>query len=225
MMRRKVHPALMEETEKVILEPLKVNCKLKASNVDVCYHLVFSDFDARYKSYCSNIARTFLIDTDPIQSKSYEILLKAHEAVIGSLKPGNKLGTAYLAAVSIVDKDAPHMVSCLTKSVGTRIVIEFGESGLDINAKNDRIVKEGACPSSSSRMLRCKAVAEETFFRELPKATIFKPAAMIVDEESMKIGRWSFDNEGMENLRDLEDEVFRHRNLKNFFSDCILKLY
>ncbi|GAU22459.1 hypothetical protein TSUD_123460 [Trifolium subterraneum] len=166
-----LHSTLMEETEKVILEPSKVNCKLKADNVDICYPPIFQSggkFDlkpsavsndealyydsasviicavgARYKSYCSNIARTFLIDADPIQSKAYEVLLKAHEAVIGSLKPGKKLSAAYQAAVSVVEKDAPEMVSCLTKSAGTGIGIEFRESGLNINAKNDQIVKEG----------------------------------------------------------------------------------
>lgn len=166
-----LHSTLMEETEKVILEPSKVNCKLKADNVDICYPPIFQSggkFDlrpsavsneealyyetasviicavgARYKSYCSNIARTFLIDAEPIQSKAYEVLLKAHEAVIGSLKPGNKLSAAYHAAVSVVEKEAPDMVSCLTKSAGTGIGIEFRESGLNINAKNDQIVKEG----------------------------------------------------------------------------------
>ncbi|GAU18602.1 hypothetical protein TSUD_124330 [Trifolium subterraneum] len=166
-----LHSTLMEETEKVILEPSKVNCKLKADNVDICYPPIFQSggkfnlkpsavsndealyYDsasviicavgARYKSYCSNIGRTFLIDADPIQSKAYEVLLKAHEAVIGSLKPGKKLSAAYQAAVSVVEKDAPDMVSCLTKSAGTGIGIEFRESGLNINAKNDQIVKEG----------------------------------------------------------------------------------
>ncbi|KAI5394695.1 variant 3, FACT complex subunit spt16, partial [Lathyrus oleraceus] len=88
-----LHSTWMEETEKVILEPSKVNCKLKADNVDICYPPIFQSggkFDlrpsavsndealcydsasviicavgARYKSYCSNIARTFLIDADP----------------------------------------------------------------------------------------------------------------------------------------------------------------
>ncbi|AES74653.1 putative peptidase M24, FACT complex subunit Spt16p/Cdc68p, creatinase/Aminopeptidase P/Spt16 [Medicago truncatula] len=166
-----LNSTLMKETEKVILEPSKVNCKLKADNVDICYSPIFQSggkFDlrpitgsndealyyetasviicalgARYKSYCSNIARTFVIDAEPIQSKAYEVLLKAHEAVIGSLKPGNKLAAAYLAAVSVVEKEAPEMVSCLTKSAGAGIGIEFRESGLNINAKNDQIVKEG----------------------------------------------------------------------------------
>ncbi|KAF7840348.1 FACT complex subunit SPT16-like [Senna tora] len=165
------HSTLMEDTEKVILEPSKVNCKLKADNVDICYPPIFQsggEFDlrpsavsndellhydsasviicavgARYKSYCSNIARTFLIDADPLQSKAYEVLLKAHEAAIGSLKPGNKMSAAYLAAVSVVEKDAPELVSNLTKSAGTGIGIEFRESGLNLNAKNEQIVKEG----------------------------------------------------------------------------------
>nr|KYP76019.1 FACT complex subunit SPT16 [Cajanus cajan] len=165
------HSTLMEETEKVILEPSKVNCKLKADNVDICYPPIFQsggEFDlrpsavsndellhydsasviicavgARYKSYCSNIARTFLIDADPLQSRAYGVLLKAHEAVIGTMKPGNKLSAAYQAAVSVVERDAPDLVSYLTKSAGTGIGIEFRESGLNLNAKNEQIIREG----------------------------------------------------------------------------------
>ncbi|KAF7824947.1 FACT complex subunit SPT16-like [Senna tora] len=169
--KKVAHSTLMDETEKAILEPSKVNCKLKAENVDICYPPIFQsggEFDlkpsavsnnellhydstsviicavgARYKSYCSNIARTFLIDADPLQSKGYEVLLKAHEAVIGSLKPGNKLSAAYQEAVSVVEKDAPELVPNLTKSAGTGIGIEFRESGFNLNAKNDKLVKEG----------------------------------------------------------------------------------
>ncbi|KAK7360351.1 hypothetical protein VNO77_02338 [Canavalia gladiata] len=165
------HSTLMEETEKVILEPSKANLKLKAENVDICYPPIFQsggEFDlrpsavsndellhydsasviicavgARYKSYCSNVARTFLIDAVPLQSRAYEVLLKAHEAVIGSLKPGNKLNAAYQAAFSVVERDAPDLISYLTKSAGTGIGIEFRESGLNLNAKNEQIIKEG----------------------------------------------------------------------------------
>ncbi|KAL2347869.1 hypothetical protein Fmac_001869 [Flemingia macrophylla] len=165
------HSTLMEETEKVILEPSKVNCKLKAENVDICYPPVFQsggEFDlrpsavsndellhydsssviicavgARYKSYCSNIARTFLIDADTLQSKAYEVLLKAHEAIISSMKPGNKLSAAYQTAVSVVERGAPDLISYLTKSAGTGIGIEFRESGLNLNAKNEQIIREG----------------------------------------------------------------------------------
>ncbi|XP_073145413.1 NADH dehydrogenase [ubiquinone] 1 alpha subcomplex subunit 9, mitochondrial [Henckelia pumila] len=41
----------------------------------------------------------------------------------------------------------------------------------------------GASPSSPSRMLRAKAAAEEAILRELPEATVLKPAVMIGTED------------------------------------------
>lgn len=163
------HSFLMNDAESAILEPAKAKAKLKAENVDICYPPIFQsggDFDlkpsaasndehlyydsasviiialgSRYNSYCSNVARTLMIDATPLQSKAYAVLLKAHEAAIGALKPGNKVSAAYLAALSVVEKEAPELVSNLTKSAGTGIGLEFRESGLNLNAKNDRVVK------------------------------------------------------------------------------------
>nr|CAN64799.1 hypothetical protein VITISV_017318 [Vitis vinifera] len=165
------HSSLMDDTEKAILEPARVKVKLKAENVDICYPPIFQsggEFDlrpsassndenlyydstsviicaigSRYNSYCSNVARTFLIDANAMQSKAYEVLLKAHEAAIGALKPGNKVSAAYQAALAVVEKDAPELVTNLTKSAGTGIGLEFRESGLNLNAKNDRVLKPG----------------------------------------------------------------------------------
>ncbi|GJW38329.1 FACT complex subunit SPT16-like protein [Tanacetum coccineum] len=111
------HSSLMDATEKVILDPAKVKVKLKATNCDICYPSIFQSsvkFDlrpkassnddnlyydsgsviicalgSRYKSYCANVARTILIDTDATQTKSYQVLRKAHEAAIGAIQPGN----------------------------------------------------------------------------------------------------------------------------------------
>ncbi|XP_050371336.1 FACT complex subunit SPT16-like [Argentina anserina] len=165
------HSSLMDETEKTILEPARIKVKLKADNVDICYPPIFQSgggFDlkpsassndenlcydstsviicavgSRYNSYCSNIARTFLIDANSTQNKTYEVLLKAQEAAISKLKSGNKLSAAYQAAVSVVEKEAPELAANLTKTAGTGIGLEFRESGLNLNAKNDRIFKSG----------------------------------------------------------------------------------
>ncbi|KAK8637954.1 hypothetical protein V6N13_136403 [Hibiscus sabdariffa] len=165
------HATLMDETEKAIVNPQLAKVKLKPENVDICYPPIFQsggEFDlrpsaasneenlyydsasvilcavgARYNSYCSNIARTFLIDPTPLQSKAYEVLLKAHDAAIGMLKPGNRTSAVYQAALSIVEKEAPDLVPNLTKSAGTGIGLEFRESGLNLNAKNERVVKAG----------------------------------------------------------------------------------
>lgn len=168
--KKVTHSSLMDETEKAILDPSRAKVKLKVDSIDICYPPIFQsggEFDlrpsaasndellyydsasviicavgSRYNSYCSNCARTFLIDANPLQSKAYEVLLKAHEAAISMLKSGNKLNAAYQAAFSVVEKDAPELLPNLTKSAGTGMGLEFRESGLNINAKNERIVKE-----------------------------------------------------------------------------------
>ncbi|KAK1318818.1 FACT complex subunit SPT16 [Acorus calamus] len=165
------HSSLMDDTEKAILDPSQVKVKLRAENVDICYPPIFQsggEFDlkpsassndenlyydstsviicaigSRYNSYCSNLGRTFLIDANVMQSKSYEVLLKAHEAAISALKPGNKAAAAYQAAISIVERESPELLPHLTKSAGTGIGLEFRESGLSLNAKNDRVLKAG----------------------------------------------------------------------------------
>lgn len=169
--KKVTHSLLMDDTEKAILEPAKIKVKLKAENVDICYPPIFQSggkFDlrpsatsnddhlyydsasviicavgSRYNSYCSNVARTFLIDSTSTQNKAYEVLLKAHEAAIGALKPGNKLSSVYQAAFAVVERDAPEFINNLTKSAGTGIGLEFRESGLIINAKNDKVLRAG----------------------------------------------------------------------------------
>ncbi|KAK9283614.1 hypothetical protein L1049_011864 [Liquidambar formosana] len=169
--KKVTHSSLMDDAEKAILEPARAKVKLKAENVDICYPPIFQsggNFDlkpsaasnddylyydsasviicaigSRYNSYCSNVARTFLIDSNAMQSKAYEVLLKAHEAAISALKPGNKVSAVYQAALSVVEKDAPELVVSMTKTVGTGIGLEFRESGLSLNAKNDRVLKAG----------------------------------------------------------------------------------
>ncbi|RWW28528.1 hypothetical protein BHE74_00020235 [Ensete ventricosum] len=165
------HSSLMDDTEKAILDPSRVKVKLKAENVDICYPPIFQSggqFDlrpsassndedlyydstsvivcaigSRYNSYCSNVARTFLIDATASQSKAYEVLLKAHDASVSALKPGNTVAAAYQAALAVVQKEAPELLPNLTKSAGTGIGLEFRESGLSLNSKNDRLLKAG----------------------------------------------------------------------------------
>ncbi|KDP23348.1 hypothetical protein JCGZ_23181 [Jatropha curcas] len=165
------HSSLMDDTEKAILEPARIKVKLKAENIDICYPPIFQsggEFDlkpsaasndenlyydstsviicaigSRYNSYCTNVARTFLIDANSTQSKAYEVLLKAHEAAINALRSGNKVSAVYQAALSVVEKDAPELTPNLTKTAGTGIGLEFRESGLSLNSKNDRILKPG----------------------------------------------------------------------------------
>lgn len=169
--KKVTHSGLMEDTEKAILDPQKAKVKLKAENVDICYPPVFQsggEFDlrpgavsndenlyyeatgvivcaigSRYNSYCSNVARTYLIDAEPVQGKAYKVLLKAQEAAINALRSGNPASAAYKAAAEVVQRDGPEFLQHLTKSAGTGIGIEFRESGLSLNARNDKVLRAG----------------------------------------------------------------------------------
>jgi len=53
------------------------------------------------------------------------------------------MSAVFKAAVAVFEKNAPELLPNLTKSAGTGIGLEFRESGLNLNAKNDRLIKEG----------------------------------------------------------------------------------
>ncbi|KAI4332506.1 hypothetical protein L6164_017410 [Bauhinia variegata] len=100
----------------------------------------------RYRYYCSSIARTFLIVPKPLRVKAYEVLQKAHEAAIYSLKPGNLMRCAYKAAISVVENELPFLVSNLAKCAGSSIGIDYigcSESSLHFEDRNQNIVREG----------------------------------------------------------------------------------
>lgn len=98
------------------------NYSLKFSAVSDKNHLHFGaivcSLGARYKSYCSNIIRTLLVNpTDVIQS-NYNFLLNVEEAVMKALVAGAKLSAVYEAGLELAKKERPELVDNLTKSFG-----------------------------------------------------------------------------------------------------------
>ncbi|KAJ3702142.1 hypothetical protein LUZ61_005847 [Rhynchospora tenuis] len=206
------HSWLMDATEKAIQDPIKVKVKLKPENVDICYPPIFQSggkFDlrpsaqsndenlyydstsviicaigARYNSYCTNVARSYMIDAVPAQSKAYEVLLKAQEAAIGAVRPGNKVSAVYEAALSVVQKEAPELVQFLTKSAGTGIGLEFRESGLSLNAKTDKLIKPGMVFNVS---LGFQNLVAETQNTKTEKFSLLLADTVIVGEKGPEI--------------------------------------
>ncbi|KAE9446640.1 hypothetical protein C3L33_21409, partial [Rhododendron williamsianum] len=133
------HSSLMDDTEKVILEPAKVKVKLKADNIDICYPPIFQSgggFDLK-PSASSNDENLYYDSTSVIIcaiGKAYEVLLKAHDAAIGALKPGNKAGAAYQAAVSVVEK----MLLNLVLKPGMVFNVSLGFQNLQAETKNPK---------------------------------------------------------------------------------------
>ncbi|KAG6459246.1 hypothetical protein O3G_MSEX011280 [Manduca sexta] len=123
------------------------NYSLKFSAVSDKNHLHFGavvcSLGARYKSYCSNIVRTLLVNpTDEIQS-NYNFLLNLEEQVMKTLVAGAKLSTVYEAGLELAKKEKPDLVDNLTKTFGFAMGIEFRESSIIIGPKTSVVAKKG----------------------------------------------------------------------------------
>lgn len=104
---------------------------------------IVCSFGARYKSYCSNISRTFLVNpTDKIQ-ENYNFLLNLEEELLKKLIPGSKLSEVYEACVEYAKKEKKELVDSLLKTFGFVMGIEFRESSIVIGPKCNAVVRKG----------------------------------------------------------------------------------
>ncbi|TRY65512.1 hypothetical protein DNTS_021734 [Danionella cerebrum] len=161
------HSRLAESVEKAI-EEKKLLGGVDPSTVEMCYppiiqsggnyslkFSVVSDknpmhFGAitcamgiRYKSYCSNLVRTLMVDPPQEMQDNYNFLLQVEEELLKHMKHGVKLSEVYSAVLEFVKKEKPDLLSKLTKNLGFAMGIEFREGSLVLNQKNQFKLKRG----------------------------------------------------------------------------------
>jgi nucleosome binding factor SPN SPT16 subunit len=105
--------------------------------------VIISALGLRYQTYASMVARTYLVDPNKSQESTYKLLLNVHEAVIKELKDGAPAKNAYLKAISVIKAKKPELVEKFVKNVGGGIGIEARDSTMILNAKNNRVLKDG----------------------------------------------------------------------------------
>ena len=163
------HEALATEIEQILEDPNKIKLNVPTSDVQSCYFPIIQsggDYDirisavssskklapdviivslgARYKLYCSNIARTFLVDPPKKVSETYEILLEVQEACLEQMRAGNQLKSVYKAAVSYLQKNGHEdLIPKLPKSLGFSQGLDFRVATLTLSAKNGVTFKKG----------------------------------------------------------------------------------
>ena len=130
------------------------NYKLKFSHVsdkeNVHFGAIICSFGARYRSYCSNIARTFLVNPSEKIQSIYNLLVSVEERILTDLKDGAKLSDVYKSAVNLVKKENSDLVDKLTKNFGFAMGIEFREASLSIAPNCDAVAKKGYTTDQSS---------------------------------------------------------------------------
>ena len=163
------HEQLSTYIDDILEDPSKIKLKVPKDDVQSCffpivqsggtydikvsavsnskelkYDIVIVSLGARYKSYCSNIARTFLVDPPKKVSETYEHLLAMQDACIKVMKPGKALKDVYKAAVTYLqDNGAEHLVATLPKTLGFSIGLDFRDANLTLSPKNGAIFKAG----------------------------------------------------------------------------------
>ncbi|XP_069961297.1 FACT complex subunit spt16-like isoform X1 [Cherax quadricarinatus] len=97
----------------------------------------------RYKNYCSNICRTFMVNPPEKMQQNYELLLELFDKLINTLKAGIKLCDIYEEVYKLLKNKNPSLTDKLTKAVGFGMGIEFRESALLIGPKTTTTAKKG----------------------------------------------------------------------------------
>ncbi|CAG8786131.1 8461_t:CDS:10, partial [Gigaspora margarita] len=114
------------------------------SNTDKLHDgTILCSLGVRYKSYCSNIGRTILIDPTKEQEKNYEFLLDIQRRTLELLKDGQKIGDIYSRVMNFVKNKRSDLADKFVKSLGHGMGIEFRESAYNFNQKNTKVLKAG----------------------------------------------------------------------------------
>lgn len=116
----------------------KYDIKVSASsNSDtLSYDVILCSLGARYKNYCANMSRTYMIDAPNKVESVYNTLLGAYEAAISAMIPGNEFKDAYKAASQYLMTKDESLAAHFPKSIGFPIGLEFRDGSLLINATN-----------------------------------------------------------------------------------------
>eukprot|EP01035_Chromulina_nebulosa_P019212 gene19212-25063_t len=155
------HSDLATKIEGIITDPSKINLKVSSEVVESCYNpiiqsggkydirisavsnsdilssdVIICSIGARYKSYCANVARTFLIDAPIKIEQTYNTLLSLYNKSLEAMVVGNELKDVYETAVSFLTTKSSDLLPHLPKTLGFAIGIEFRDGTLVLNGNN-----------------------------------------------------------------------------------------
>lgn len=79
---------------------------------------ILCSIGARYKSYCSSIGRTYLVNPEKEKEENYKFLTELQGHVLSVLKPGVPCNEIYAKAVAYIDKKKPELKDHFVKNCG-----------------------------------------------------------------------------------------------------------
>ncbi|KAM0682615.1 FACT complex subunit spt16 [Mitosporidium daphniae] len=90
----------------------------------------------RYRSYCSNVGRTFLIDPIPQQETDYKFLEETYDYLLSQIHTGLPLASIYTLGHDFVNTKRPDLEKSWLSTIGWSTGLEFREPDYIIGAKS-----------------------------------------------------------------------------------------
>ncbi|KAG7860923.1 hypothetical protein KL939_001490 [Ogataea angusta] len=106
--------------------------------------VIMASLGLRYRSYCSNVTRTFLIGPSKEMEKNYDFLLKVQAKAISLMKDGAIAKDVYGKTLAFIETERPDLVENFMKNMGSLMGIDFRDSTGILNAKNERSLSENS---------------------------------------------------------------------------------
>ncbi|TDL27246.1 FACT complex subunit SPT16 [Rickenella mellea] len=95
----------------------------------------------RYKSYCANIGRSFIVDPSKEQETVYALLLTLQAELLTIIKDGVTAREVYQHAITYIREKRPDLEKHFVKNIGFGMGMEFRDSVYLLTAKNTRKLK------------------------------------------------------------------------------------
>ena len=162
------HKDFAQLVEEKIYDPGKIGIKVSKDVVECCYtpiiqsgghydirpsaqsddnelkyDIIICSLGARYKNYCGNISRTYMVDVPDRVVKVYGILSSLVDVCMEQMSVGNTLKSVMASARAFLDRKDPSLVACLPKSLGFGMGLEFRDGTMVLNSTNENEFVEG----------------------------------------------------------------------------------
>jgi nucleosome binding factor SPN SPT16 subunit len=135
----KLETELLESCFSPIIQSAgKFNLKVSAQSDEETLQqgVIVAVVGARYKSYCANAARTFIVgEPTKAQEKNYKFLLEVQAEALKTMNAGKAVSGVYARVKEFVAEKRQDLSKHLTKNAGFGLGIDFRESALLLNEK------------------------------------------------------------------------------------------